>query len=125
MLEFEDLDPGFTDPSKAQMQFGVKPVIVRGQELPVFPTNRWRNCGSYITKRYEFRRLSDKQRFVEIVMKYERKVQHFSQMNIDRESVTLKLSTQTVDKPTEIDKEFAKFVDGVFKDITYSYTTDV
>jgi pterin-4a-carbinolamine dehydratase len=89
-------------------------------ELPVVPMNRWVNEGDpkRMTKTYQFRRPGDRNVFVRELLDYEEKEGHSADIFATESSVTLKLYTRDVNQITELDKEYSRFADSVYKDIT-------
>jgi pterin-4a-carbinolamine dehydratase len=101
------------------MQFGRLPVNTRRVELPVVPMDRWVKEGSpaHLTKTYKFRRQSDRNPFVLALMEYEEQVGHHARLTLDEDTVKVELLTRDIEQVTELDKEFAKYADDVYKDL--------
>lgn len=82
--------------------------------------DRWNITGGSLTKRYQFRRPENRPRFVMALMEYESETQHHAVLIVDEDAVIVKLVTKDIDRVTELDKEYARFADIVFKDLVYS-----
>jgi len=46
-------------------------------------------------------------------------------LTVDEDFVVVELRTKDIDQITEVDREFAKFLDELFKDIAYRSEDDV
>jgi pterin-4a-carbinolamine dehydratase len=79
--------------------------------------DRWREADGALYKTYRFRDPDKRDRFVVGLLNYEREVQHNAQIRIDEGEVSLKVQTKTAERVTELDKEYARFADTVFKDL--------
>ena len=53
-------------------------------------------------------------------MAYERQVKHNAKITIDENEVMIQLTTKDVNSVTELDKEYAKFSDVLFRDLAYN-----
>lgn len=101
------------------MEFGRLPISPRPAEPPVIPVERWMKSGDVLIKTYRFRRPGDRERFVGVLFCYEREVQHNATMTLTQEEVTVCVQTHGIGV-TELDYEYARFADQVFKDVVYS-----
>lgn len=115
------LHEDFINSAERQMNFGKLPVTVKQSEVPLIAVERWRKVGSpaTLTKTFQFRRPADRNLFVIAILQYEEEVQHHSMLQLDEETVVVSLITKDTEQITEIDKEFARYCDVVFKDIVY------
>ena len=97
------------------------PVTVKQAEAPVIAVERWKKVGqpATLTKTFHFRRSGDRNLFVTAILQYEEEIQHHAMMQLDEDIVTISLITKDTEQITEIDKEFARYCDVVFKDIVY------
>jgi len=103
------------------MQFGRLPINPKEIELPVVPMDRWiLKDKKILVKTYRFRRPIDRNTMLKTLLAYEENVQHHAIMSLREDSLTIELTTKDVEKVTEIDKEYAKFADQVFKDVVMS-----
>jgi pterin-4a-carbinolamine dehydratase len=95
------------------------PVEPLAPEVPLLAMERWNITGGMLTKRYQFRHPGNRPRFVTAMMEYEDDTQHHAVLIVDEDSVIIKLVTKDVNRVTELDKEYARFADIVFKDLVY------
>lgn len=102
------------------MRFGALPITAREPEVPILPMNRWRECDGALFKTYQFRRIHDRNDFVMQLLAYETATQHNAEIGIDHDTVSLKLQTKDLGKPTEVDKEYARYADVLFRGLVYS-----
>lgn len=100
------------------MTFGALPVRARVPEAPIVPMDRWREADGALYKTYRFREPEWRDQFIVALLNYERDVQHNAQIRIDEDEVSLRIQTKTAERVTELDKEYARFADCVFKDLS-------
>lgn len=110
----------FIEQANRPMTFGALPVSPKDAEAPVIAVDRWKIVDGVLTKPYKFRRIEDRDSFVMALLSYEREVQHNAIITIDHDSVGLRLVTKDVDRVTELDKEYARYADVLFRDLVYS-----
>lgn len=122
-MKLTDLCEAFIQQAERPMSFGSLPVSPKQAEAPVLPVNRWENVGGKLVKTYSFRRPNDREVFVMELFAYEKEVGHHATMTIEQDKVTLKLFTHDTDKISELDKEFARYADLVYKDVSYAPET--
>lgn len=115
-----DLHERFIDQAQRPMSLGANPIEPQRPVPVLIAVDRWRKTGRGLDKRFSFRRPEDRTRFVTALMEYEEQVQHHAQMTLKEGEVSLVLMTKDVDRVTELDQEYARFADSVFKDIVYS-----
>jgi pterin-4a-carbinolamine dehydratase len=104
------------------MSLGRLPVDPKKVELPVVPMEKWALKGDpkKLVKVYRFRRPGDRNMMIMSLLEYEEEVKHNADMIIKEETLQIELYTKNVDIVTEVDKEYAKHADEVFKDIVYT-----
>jgi pterin-4a-carbinolamine dehydratase len=120
-VKLTKLHEEYIDASKRPMQFGRLPINPKEVELPVVPMDRWiLKDKKILVKTYRFRRPIDRNTMLKTLLAYEENVQHHAIMSLREDSLTIELMTKDVEKVTEIDKEYAKFADQVFKDVVMS-----
>ncbi len=101
------------------MNMGKLPVNPKEPEVPILPSNRWIKTGNALVKVYDFRRLEDKPKFVVKLLNYETQVQHNAMITITETNVTIQVTTTNIGV-TELDFEYARFSDSLYKDVVYS-----
>lgn len=106
------------------MNFNRLPIIPSHSEAPIIPVNKWTTVDDVLSKTFMFRILEQKNDFVRQLLIHEEEVGHHATIIVTKDDVTIKLSTKDVDKVTELDKEYARWADELFKDICYSLTYD-
>jgi pterin-4a-carbinolamine dehydratase len=117
MPKLTQLHEDFIEKAQRPMTFGGLPVRTRAPEAPIIPMDRWKEADGALYKTYKFREPDQRDRFVLAMLNYERDVQHNAQIRIDEGEVSLRIQTRTAERVTELDKEYARFADCVFKDL--------
>lgn len=102
------------------MNFDKLPIAPVVADLPVIPTNKWKKTDSSLEKKFLFPDKLQRNRFIKKLFEYEEDVGHHASIYIENDEVMLVLSTHDVNKVTELDKEYAKYVDETYKEILYS-----
>ncbi len=112
----------FIDIARRPMTFDRLPIDAKESDTPVIPMNRWRHDKSTnsLVKMYRFREYSQRDDFVRALLAYEDMIQHRGRISIDDEFVGLRLITKGSNRITELDKEYSKYCDVLYKDITYN-----
>lgn len=105
------------------MEFGELPVEPKEPQLPVLPVERWRDVDGWLVKTYVFRRTNDRVRFVTDLLSYEQTQQHNAVITVYGNEVGLRLRTEGMERPTDLDKEYARYADVLFKDVVFSVTS--
>ena len=90
-----------------------KPIIT--------PVERWQRSEGRLVKTYRFVDTACRREFVRAVMDREESTGHKVEMSMGTDKVTLVLCTPGVDVPTELDREFAKFADVVYRDVAFGF----
>lgn len=106
------------------MDFGRLPVMPRGKDVPVIAMNKWQKSDNSLVKTYKFISNELRNDFVRQLLIHEEKVGHNATMTIQHETVSLTLRTHDIEQVTELDKEYAKAADELYKDVVYSLTHD-
>lgn len=127
MMKLSRLHEEFIDMARRPMTFGNKlPVMPREADVPILAVNKWKKVESPTRLRKTFQFMSQELRnvFVKELLKYEDKTQHNAIITIDEGEVTLDVRTKDVDQVTELDKEYAKHADELYRDVVYSTSHD-
>lgn len=108
------------------MQFGRPPINPKNIELPVVPMNKWNLLKepARLSKTFLFRRPKDRSEFIKELLDYEDKVGHNADIRFSESEVTIEVYTKDVDKVTEVDKEYAKYSDEIYKEIVTMFKGD-
>jgi pterin-4a-carbinolamine dehydratase len=121
-VKLKKLHESYIEASRRPMSLGRLPVDPKKVELPVVPMEKWALKGDpkKLVKVYRFRRPGDRNMMIMSLLEYEEEVKHNADMIIKEETLQIELYTKNVDIVTEVDKEYAKHADEVFKDIVYT-----
>jgi pterin-4a-carbinolamine dehydratase len=99
-------------------------VRVEKRELPITADYKWKvieiDSTKSLEKTFVFSDLQKRSYFVKEILEREAEINHFAQIEIFQSSVKVILQTKTINVITELDKEYAKFIDGVYKDLITS-----
>ena len=109
----------YIEKANRPMDFGALPIEPKEAEVPVIATDRWRKLDGTLVKQFLFRREGDRDRFLFGILDYEAQVKHNALIVIEGDRIALKLRTHDVDQITELDREYARFADVLFKDVVY------
>jgi len=118
-MNLQLLHEQFIEMSNRPMSFGSLPVPVREPDAPIMAVERWREVNGALYKTYRFRRLNDRKDFVTQLLAYESVVEHPAQITIDDDIVSIKVQTRSIKKVTELDREYARYADVLFKGMVY------
>lgn len=118
-MSLKALHREFIEKANRPMSFGALPIEPREAEAPVIAVERWREVDHTLVKTYQFRRDGDRDKFLMGLLDYERQVQHNAIIVVQADKVGLRLTTHDVDRVTELDKEYARFADVLFRDVVY------
>lgn len=105
-----------SSPSASTMN-SVRPISAK-QRQQIVPIERWIDEPEFLQKTFKFRRAIDRNDFVVELFEYEKQIKHLGKIEIVDDSVTVTLQTKTIELVTELDKEYAKFADVLYKDIS-------
>jgi len=119
-MNFKQLHEQFIEKANRPMTFGSLPVQPKEAEAPIMVAERWKSIDGVLYKTYKFRRQADRNNFVVSLLSYEQSVEHNADITIEHDQVSLKLQTKDVKRVTEIDKEYARYADLLFRDLVYS-----
>lgn len=85
---------------------------------PVIAVERWKkNTNGFLEKKFLFVRMIDRNRFMNEILECELNCQHPATYVIKDDYVIITVSTKGVDVITELDKEFAKSADELYKEV--------
>lgn len=123
-MKLSRLHEEFIDSARRPMDFGRLPVMPRGRDVPVIATDKWKKSDNSLIKTFKFISNELRNDFVRQLLIHEEKVGHNATFTIQSEIVTLTLQTRDVEQITELDKEYAKTADELYKDVVYSLGHD-
>lgn len=119
-MNLKKLHEQFINNANRSMTFGKLPINAKEKNSPIVVTNKWEINDKVLTKIFQFQRKGDKNKFVIALLEYETEIEHNAIILINEDTVTLELFTKNLDKVTELDKEYAKYADVLFKDVAYN-----
>lgn len=124
MSHLRRLHEEFLDKARRPMEFGRLPVMPRGKDVPVIATDKWKKSDNSLIKTFKFISNELRNDFIRQLLIHEENTGHHASINIQYENVTLVLKTQDIDQITELDREYAKCADELYKDVVYSLSHD-
>lgn len=100
------------------------PVVAHDRPVIVASVDRWHTVrtpgGHHLAKAYRFRTQRQRNTFVRGLMAYEERVGHSGELVISGDTVSVTVTTDGVETVTELDKEYASFLDSIHRDVVYS-----
>lgn len=126
-MKLTNLHEEFISSARRPMSFGNKlPVMPRASDVPVIPVDKWVKVESPTRLRKTFRFMDQSARndFVRGLLDHEDKTQHNATITVSEGEVTLDVRTKDLDQVTELDKEYARWADELYKDVVYSRPHD-
>ena len=120
MKQLQCLCESFIERAERPMLLGSPPISAKEAEAPIFAVERWREVDGALYKTYRFRRTPDRNSFVMDLFAYEATTEHTAQLTIKADQVAVRVYTKDLERVTEVDKEYAKYCDVLFKNIVYA-----
>ncbi len=96
------------------------PVIPKNDERIVIPTAKWMVNDDKLEKTYRFLSTKVRNLFLTEILDYETEIGHHAVLSVEQKTVFIQLSTKDTDKFSELDKEYARHADLVYKDVLYN-----
>lgn len=126
MKHLSKLHEEFIEKSRRPMSFGRLPVKALENNTAIIPVEKWSKVESplRLRKTYKFHSQDQRNNFVSELFEYEKETGHNASITVSEGEVTLDVRTKDVDQITELDKEYAKFADVLFKDVVYNSVND-
>lgn len=121
-MKLTRLHEEFMDKARQPMTFGRLPVLPKEPDVPVIVVDRWKKVASptRLRKTFKFRTQEMRNEFVKELLQHEIETQHNATITIEEGEVTLDIRTKDIDQITELDKEYARWSDELYKDVVYS-----
>ena len=94
------------------------PPLEAKQRMPISPQTKWDSSSGVLKKTFQFDADRSRYEFIIGLMGREVDVGHRAKITIDNDKVGIELITHDVNQITELDREYAKFCDALFKDLT-------
>ena len=119
-MKLRQLHEAFIEKANRPMDFGGLPIRPREPEAPVLAMERWREVDGALYKTYKFRRLTDRNDFVMQLLAYETSTEHNAELRVDHDQVDVRVQTKDIGKVTELDREYARYADVLFRSLVYN-----
>lgn len=119
-MKLVDLHRDFIDRSVRPSIYRDLPIKVSNLDKPIIAIEKWQVLDGKLTKKYFFENYNDRNRFLKSLFEYETQVGHHACFKVEELEVTISLITKDVDKVTELDKEYAKYIDIIRRDLVYN-----
>lgn len=121
-MKLTNLHEAFIGKARSAMSFGKLPIEPLTNGTAIMSVDKWEKVASPMRLRKRFKFLSQEKRneFILGLFEYEIKTGHSARISIDEEEVVLDIRTKDIDQITELDKEYARFADIIFKDVVYN-----
>jgi len=126
-MRVSSLHEVFIEKARRPMTFGRLPIKPVENDLAIIPVEKWVKVDSppRLKKKFRFRSQKLRNEFVKEIFDIELEKNHNAAITIDEDFVVIELRTKDIDQITEIDKEFSKTIDVLFKDIVYTSEDDL
>jgi len=126
MIRLKTLHESFIDKARRPMAFGRLPILPLASGAAIIPVERWIIVDSpkRLHKSYKFISNDLRNMLIKDIFEYEKKVGHHAKITIEEYKITLDVYTKDIEQITELDKEYARFCDVLFKDIVYNHAIE-
>jgi len=104
------------------MNFDRLPIKPVEGDVAIIAVEKWKKLESptRLRKIFKFSKQEARNRFVKKILAYEDETQHNAVITVDEGQVTLDVRTKDIDQITELDKEYARYADVLYKDTVYN-----
>lgn len=119
-MKLQKLHEQFIDKASRPMSLGSLPIKPKLSDTPVLAVSRWHEVGGALHKEYRFRSLENRNQFVLQLLVYETTTLHSAHLRVDGDCVNITVQTKDICSVSELDREYARYADLIFKDIVYS-----
>jgi pterin-4a-carbinolamine dehydratase len=121
-VKLSKLHEEFIDSARRPMSLGRLPIKPTQNDVAIIPTNKWVTSKDppSIKKKYQFLSQKSRNSFINGLLEYEEESHHNAKISIEEDNVFISLVTKDVEQVTEIDKEYARFADELFRDLAYN-----
>lgn len=92
------------------------PIDVK-KKLPIKPTEAWISHSNFLKKTFVFEDLHSRNSFLYQLLAYEQEKNHSAEIFIKEKSVTIATSTLDLQKVTELDREYARSADLIYREV--------
>lgn len=96
----------------------IKPIEPKTRKV-IIPQDRWlqNQEAKTLEKTFMFKSIEKRNIFLERLLVYEKNKKHNARILIDEFIVKIKLHTKNIKDVTELDREYANYVDSVYRDV--------
>lgn len=94
---------------------------IKASKPPINAIAAWEKDGNKLTKTFSFKEVFARNSFITQLLSYESEKGHYGRFWVLRDRVKVTVSTEGLTKPTELDKEYSKGVDAIYKDCVGEY----
>jgi hypothetical protein len=119
-MKLVDLHRQFINESTRPLITVDVPIKVKNPDRPIIALEKWSVKDDHLTKKFTFENLKDRNQFITSLLRYEEQAGHNASFIINENEVSIKIITNSVNKITELDKEYARYADIIRKDIAYN-----
>lgn len=106
--------------SVATTTVGTKlPIRPLKQQAPITAIKSWKEVDGFLCKEFVFETFSTRNRFINNILSYEEEKGHNARIFINDLKVFVKVTTKTLNKITELDKEYSKALDLLEKELCH------
>lgn len=119
-MSLKHLHESFLEKARQPMTFGRLPVVAKDADTPIIVSNKWVKQNNSLKKTYRFRLNADRNIFLQQLVEHEEEVGHHAIITVKESEIVIVLQTADIDEVTELDKEFAKWSDELYRDVVYS-----
>jgi len=120
--QLQTLHEEFIGVARRPMNFDRLPVKPIEGDVAIVAVEKWKKVESptRLRKTFKFSKQEARNRFIKKILAYEDETQHNAMITIDEGQVTLDVRTKDIDQITELDKEYARYADVLYKDTVYN-----
>ncbi len=119
-MNLKSLHENFLEKARKPMLPGRLPIQATPADAPIIAVERWTQADGRLTKVFRFREQKRRHIFVTGLLEHEDEVGHHAVITIKGDTVRLVLTTDGPGHVTELDKDYARFADELFRDVVYN-----
>lgn len=97
-----------------------KIIKVSKKEVPIIASEKWVIKEKHLCKKFYFFSIKDRNLFMLELLKYEDKNGHYAKFIVSEDYISIALITKNINAITELDKEYCKFADLLYRDVSYA-----
>lgn len=119
-MKLTELHENFIQDGRARTVLSSSPIVVKHRQVTLMPVERWVVADNKQKKTFHFRKLEQRNQFVLGLLEFEATTQHPGEMHVSELAVVLAVGTPELRQITELDKEYSKFADQLYRDVMYN-----